>query len=131
MADIFIRLLEQHMGTKLAPSYVNILMFHFDTKHVYTYPLQPFLWKRYTDDIFLVVTYSLEELDDFISLLNRCHPTIIFTQELSVNEVPFLDLLIYKSATRLYTRLYVKPTDRHIYLKYDYVQSKSFRDSIP
>ena len=43
------------MGTKLAPSYANLFMTKFEDKYVYTYPLQPLLWKRYIDDIFLVL----------------------------------------------------------------------------
>ena len=46
------------MGTKLAPSYANLFMSHFEDKYVYRYPLQHFLWKRYIDGIFLIWTYS-------------------------------------------------------------------------
>ena len=42
------------MGTKLAPSYAKLFMTKFEEKHVYTYPLQPKLWKRFRDDIFLI-----------------------------------------------------------------------------
>ena len=40
------------MGTKLAPSYANLFMTKFEEEYVYTYPLQPKLWKRFIDDIF-------------------------------------------------------------------------------
>ena len=40
------------MGTKLAPLYANLFMTKFEEKYVYTYPLQPKLWKRFIDDIF-------------------------------------------------------------------------------
>ena len=33
------------MGTKLAPSYANLFMSKFEQDHVYTYHLQPSLWK--------------------------------------------------------------------------------------
>ena len=42
------------MGTKLSPSYANIFMTEFEEKYVYTYPLQPKLWKRFIDDIFMI-----------------------------------------------------------------------------
>ena len=42
------------MGTKLAPSHANIFMSSFEDKHVYTYPLQPILWQRFTDELFLI-----------------------------------------------------------------------------
>ena len=41
------------MGAKLAPSYANIFMTKFEEKYVYTYPLQPKLWRRFIDDIFI------------------------------------------------------------------------------
>ena len=40
------------MGTKLAPSYANLFMTKFEENYVYTYQLQPKLWKRFIDDIF-------------------------------------------------------------------------------
>ena len=40
------------MGSNLAPSYANLLMTKFEEKYVYTFPLQPKLWKRSIDDIF-------------------------------------------------------------------------------
>ena len=42
------------MGTKLAPSYANLFMSKFEQDNVYTYHLQPTLWKRFIDDIFLI-----------------------------------------------------------------------------
>ena len=119
------------MGTKLASSCAHLFMSHFEDKCVYIYLLHSFLWKRYIDDIFPICTYSLGELVVFINHLNRCHPTIKSTQEVSLSEVPFLDLHIYKTATRLHTRLYVKLTNRHRYLRYKSEHPKSFRDSIP
>ena len=77
------------METMLAPIYANLFMSHFEDKYVYTYPLQPFLWKRCLDDIFLIWIYFLEELNDFINDLNECHSTIKFTQEVSVDETLF------------------------------------------
>ena len=42
------------MGTRLAPSFANIYMNHFEDSHVYNYRLQPNAWFRYIDDIFMV-----------------------------------------------------------------------------
>ena len=49
--------------------------------------------------------------DDYLIHFLRCHPTIKFTQEISLKKVPFLDLFIYKSATRFHTRLHIRPTE--------------------
>ena len=42
------------IGTKLAHSYANLFMTRFEENYVYTYHLQPKLWKRFIDDIFLI-----------------------------------------------------------------------------
>ena len=70
---------------------------HLEEKHVYTYAQQPLMWKIFIDDIFLIWTYSMQDLYDFIFYQDNCDPTIKFTQEVSYSRVLFLDLLIYKS----------------------------------
>ena len=44
------------MGTRVAPTLVNMFMGDFECKHVYTYRLQPLIWARFIDDIFLLWT---------------------------------------------------------------------------
>ena len=87
------------MGTKLVPSFANLFMGHFEDKFVYSYPLQPFIWKRFIDDIIF--------------------ETIKFTLETSCLKINFLDITITKeSDSHLSTNLYCKPTDSHNYLPY-------------
>ena len=83
------------MGTKLAPSYANLFMTKFEDKYVYTYPLQPKLWKRFIDDIFLVWPHGRNSLIEFTEHLNTVHPTIKFTSDISDTGISFLDLTIY------------------------------------
>ena len=106
------------MGTKLAPSYANLFMTTFEEKHVYTYPLQPKLWKGFIDDIFLIWLHGMDSLLKFIEHLNTVHPTIKFTSDISHPEISFLDLTIYIRNFKLFTRLYTKTTDRHMYVNY-------------
>ena len=61
-------------------------------------------YKRYIDDIFLLWQGTLEELEVFTKQINKLHPTIKFTEEVSFNAIDFLDCHIYKSKD--YTRLY-------------------------
>ena len=107
------------MGTKLAPSYANLFMTKFEQIHVYTYHLQPTLWKRFIDDIFLIWPHGMDSLLEFIQHLNTVHPTIKFTSNISPSEIAFLDLTIYIIDDRLCTRLYTKSTDRHMYLNFN------------
>ena len=77
------------MGTKLAPSYANWFMTKFEEKHVYIYPLQPKLWKRFIDDIFLIWPHGMDSLLKFIEHLNTMHPTIKFTSDVCDTEMGF------------------------------------------
>ena len=79
------------MGTKLAPSYAALFMTKFEEKYVYSYPLQPKLWKRLIDDIFLIWHYGMDSLLEFIEHLNTVHPTDKFTSDISHTEISFLD----------------------------------------
>ena len=83
------------MGTKLAPSYSNLFMTKIEEKYVYTYPLQPKLWKSFIDDIFLIWPRGMDSLLKFISHLNTVPSTIKFTKDISPTEISFLDLIIY------------------------------------
>ncbi len=106
------------MGTKSAPSIANLVMGDFESKHVYTYPKQPFTWFRFIDDIFIIWTHGRAELDKFVTHLNQVHPTLKFTCTSSTTQVSFLGTLVIKEGHTIHTDLYVKPTDTHMYLHY-------------
>lgn len=99
------------MGTRVAPTFANIFMAHFERQHVYSYPLQPSMWLRFIDDIFMLWDHGQHELSSFIDHLNQAHDTIKFTRESSPHKVHFLDMWVIKTGTCLHTDLYVKPTD--------------------
>ena len=119
------------MGTKLVPSYANLFMATFEDKYVYTYPQKPTLWKRFIDDIFLIWPHGRESLLRFIEHLNRVHPTIKFTSDISDKEIAFLDLTIYISYPHIHTRIYTKSTDRHMYLDYSSEHPITLKNSVP
>ena len=107
------------MGTKLAPSFANLFMGYLEDKFVYSYRLQPFIWKRFIDNIFFIWTYGQKELDKFVVYLNNYHDTIKFTVETSLIRINFLDITItHENDLSVSTNLYCKPTDRHNYLLY-------------
>ena len=120
------------MGTKLAPSFANLFMGNFEEKHVYTYKLQPLIWKRFIDNIFFVWTYGPDELDKFVHYLNGCHMTIKFTIETSSKSITFLDTTVKKEENgSLSTTLYCKPTDSHDYLLYSSEHPRHILNGIP
>ena len=119
------------MGTKLATSYANLFTSKFEQNHVYTYHLQPTLWKRFIDDTSLIQPHGMDSVLEFIKHLNTVHPTITFTSTISQTEVAFLDLIIYIRGDKLYTRLHTKNTDIHMYLNFHSEHPMSLKRSIP
>ncbi len=107
------------MGSKCSPTVSNLFVEEIEKKFVYTYKFQPLLWKRFIDDIFFIWTYLKEELNLFIEHLNSRHPTIKFTTIISKTRVDYLDTTVkVDDDGEVYTTLYTKPTDTHIYLHY-------------
>ena len=107
------------MGTATAPNYANLFMDRFETKALANWPLKPLLWLRFIDDIWMVWTHGEDQLNEFITYLNSIHPTIKFTHESSLTHINFLDTTVKINQDReLYTTLYEKPTDTHLYLHY-------------
>ena len=107
------------MGTRTAPSYANIFMADLENKLLDNSPnnLQPLIWKRYIDDIFVVWTHGEESLHTFINHLNTSHPTIKFEHEYSHSNIHFLDTTVTLTQQgTLVTSLYTKPTDRTLLL---------------
>ena len=75
--------------------------------------------------------HGKNSLIEFIEHLNTVHSTIKFTSDISDTKISFLDLTIYIKQSALYTRLYTKPTDRHMYLNYLSEHPFSLKKSIP
>ena len=107
------------MGTGVAPNYANLFMDRFETKALENWPLKPSLWLIFIDDIFMIWTHGEDNLNKFITYLNKLHPTIKFTHEVSNSSINFLDTTVkINEEGNLYTTLYEKPTDTHLYLHY-------------
>ena len=122
------------MGTRVAPSFANSFMGHFEEKYVYTYRLQPWCWFRFVDDIKFLWPHGRDELDRFIHYLNHetQYGTIKFTAHISETSNDFLDTsLYYTPEGNIAFKLYSKPTDKHNYLRYDSCHPKRMKDSIP
>ena len=108
------------MGTALAPNYANLFMDRFETKALDGWRIKPTIWLRFIDDIFMIWTHGRKELDNFIEYLNGIHEKIKFTSEISDTYINFLDTTVKIDTDHtLYTTLYEKPTDTHLYLHYD------------
>ena len=80
--------------------------------------LQLFLWLRYIDHIFFILTRGEEKLVQFLNELNNFHPNLSFTYETSKNNVNSLDLNVSLRYGAILTDLYIKPADGHQHLHY-------------
>ena len=108
------------MGTKMAVAFANIFMSAVETEILNLSKTKPLEWKRYIDDIFSLWRTDRKEIDEFIALANRHHPSIKFTAELSDKEINFLDTTVYKGERFhnqgiLDIRTHFKPTETFQY----------------
>ena len=111
------------MGTKMAPSHVNLFMGNLEEKFCKKEPHRPDFWKRFIDNILCVWTGSRESLEALLRRLNSCHPTIHFTWTISEDSLEFLDTRIYKGSRFSETGIldietHFKPTNSFQYLHF-------------
>ena len=80
----------------------------------------------------MVWDHSLEELQLFISELNKFHPNIKFTHSTSQESVSFLDVTISKGdSLNVQTDLSIKETNNHQYLDCSSCHPKACKNGIP
>ena len=86
------------MGTRTAPSYSSLFMGKFEKDFIDSYDVQPLLWLRFLDDIFMIRDDSEETLLRFLDKLNNhnFHETIKFTYNYSETNAFFLDVKLEK-----------------------------------
>ena len=86
-------------------------------------------FKRFLDDLFLVIKGSTKLLHDFVEEINQIHPSINFTMSHTKvyseydqcscpkkSDISFLDTLLSLKEDKIIVDLYRKPTDRNLYL---------------
>ena len=104
------------IGTKMAPPYAIIYMDELERGFLENYHLQPLVWWRYIDDIFMLWQHGEKELKKFLDILNCYHPSIKFVWDYSREKINFLDVNVIRKDNQLITDLYIKPTGTHQYL---------------
>ena len=119
------------MGTRMAPSYANLFLAKFETDALLRAPFQPYIWWRFIDDIFMIWTHSLDDLQTFTTYLNNIHPTIKFTSNHSFTPIPFLDVSVSLCNGTITTDLCTKATDKHQYLLQSSCHPKHTKRAIP
>ena len=94
------------MGTKMAPSFARLFLGIFETNALSNAPFHPHTWWRYLDDIFMIWTEGLDHLKIFVDYLNNVYPTIKFTSNHSLTNLPFLDVMVSLNNGTIETDLY-------------------------
>ena len=101
------------MDTICAPAYANIFMENFELRYIYPYIRHKAkMFLRFIDDLIMIWTGSEQELLDFMSDLNKKHPSIKFEFKNSQTKIEFLDVLVNKDHNNmLQTTIYRKQTE--------------------
>ena len=112
---LFRQILGTQMGAPFSPELSNLIVSRFEKKLFAMNIKLPKFWKRFLDDVFAIWTYSLEELDNFLDILNSISPFIQFTLEKHHSSIDFLDVTVFKGPLftlthRLSTKLFTKDT---------------------
>ena len=107
------------IGTKFAPPYACIYMNYIENQFLKNKQIHPWIWFRYTADIFFIWTASEEELDDFLERFNNFHPNLKFTHERSREEIHFLDVTVRVNHGEFITGLYCKLTNGLQYIHFE------------
>ena len=119
------------MGTRMAPSYVNLFLGKFERDALLNSPHQSYLWLRFMDDIFMIWTAGPEKLKIFVDYPNNLHSTIKFKYSHSPSNIPFLDVMVSVKDGSIETDLYTKPTDKHQYLLVSSCHPQHTKRAIP
>lgn len=106
------------MGKKFAPEYADIFMANWESGALSKCPLQPLIYLRFLDDIFIIWPHSRSDFDTFFNILNTHMDTVKLKATIDSQTIDFLDVTIYKGQTFkqtncLDTKVYFKPTDTH------------------
>lgn len=82
----------------MCPRVANIFMARFEQKFIHN-EVAPFYesvtnWVRFIDNIFFILTGTMDILEEFLIWLNLCDLNMKFTAHKSRKQVKFLDILI-------------------------------------
>ena len=119
-SKLYIQRIGTAMGSRCAPTYACLFMAELENRMLETWTgTQPWLYKRFIDDCFMIWTGSVQELEEFIEYINSRHKFIKFTAEYNptTRTVPFLDMQVsINNSGKIVTSLYTKECARIQYL---------------
>ena len=120
------------MGSPMSPVVANLYMEEIEETVLKRMPreVRPRLWKRYVDDIFVIIKKS--KTDTILHYLNSFNKCIQFTVEHeSSRKLQFLDCLVKRGDMGVIsTSVYRKPTHTNKYLHYRSAHTQSVKTGI-
>ncbi|CAJ0933278.1 unnamed protein product [Ranitomeya imitator] len=123
------------MGSNVAPPYAVAYMAAFEEDYVFNHPLfqqHSKIWHRFIDDIFCIWDGPVETFLLFDTHINNIWPELKFTLQYSMENISFLDNLVYKNIEgTLSIDLYIKTTDRNSLLQFTSFHPPAVKKSIP
>ena len=128
----YLQVLGTAMGTRMAPCFASLFMGKLEMDFLDSCDKTPLIWLRFLDDIFMIWDHSEQDLQDFISKINKFHDTIKFTFNYSKTEATFLDVNIrMKENGELETSVHEKITNCHQYIEFSSCHPLSCKQGIP
>ena len=125
--ELFLQLIGTAMGTDMAPTYAtftmgyNELEFYEICQINWGRAFRKYIeenWGRFLDDCEILVEEDKIHPNALLEVLNSISLNIQFTMTCSKKMVPFLDVLIRKEQSIIWTDLYIKPADTRRYLPF-------------
>ena len=75
-------------------------------------------WFKFLEDCKILLNVNLIKADHLLSILNQINNNIQFTMKKSQKILPFLDIMVNKSGTKISMDIYNKPTDLKQYVPF-------------
>ena len=100
------------MSTVFAPTYSNLRIGYHETqvyfifKNTYKLVVNKFFednWFRFFDDREILLNTKLIKSNDLITILNQVNPNLQFTMKRSTTNLPFLNTMINKTGTKIWS----------------------------
>jgi hypothetical protein len=108
------------MGSPMIPPYANIFMHMIEKDTVMKHSNTILLYKRFIDDVFLIIKKDPVSIQTFQSDMNNLQPCIKLTWTTPSLKVDFLDITITINLkqSKIHTNTFQKPLNKYSYLPF-------------
>ena len=125
-SEFYLQIKGTAMGTIFAPTIANLTMGYHEIKFYSIIRQHCTLtskhfensWFRFLGDCQIILKVNLIKPEHLLSILNQINNNIQFTMEKSQIRLPFLDIMINKSGTKIWMDIYNKPTESKEYVPF-------------